>query len=339
MSFTSVQLRTARSILSHENDSFVQLTWEAGLNPKTAFIDGDLRGIHVDDDDVSGFVFSGTDLRGADFSLARGKDQATFADCIIDDSTKGLDGQLFRGPEMVHIPPGSYNMGVPASESSREYSADEASRPVHKVTIRRGFYVGKYPVTRGEYSQFVTETNRHHGTYRDHPGWHNPGFAQVDCHPAVYITAADAEAYVDWLSLRTGRGYRLLSESEWEYAARAGTTTARYWGDSSHDSSSYAWYGKATGQDAGTASVFERLPNAFGIHDILGNVAEWTLDAHNENYDGAPNDGSAWKDGDKSRRVIRGGAWIYGPKDMRCGYRSFVRTDFRSNYLGFRVAR
>jgi len=279
-------------------------------------------------------------------------------------------------PEMVLIPAGDFLMGIPEEESEREGAGnyDKNARPVHRVTIARPFWLGRHPVTRGEYAAFAAETNRTmpskawtfepdaKGEWqyqeRDGRGWRNPGYEQTDHHPVVCVSHTDATAYAAWLSARTGYEYRLPSEAEWEYAARAGTGTARFWGDGRDGACRYAnvadrslagrmnhTFDKERFFDcddgfAFTAPVGAFLPNAFGLHDMLGNVWEWTADRWHAHYAGAPNDGSAWTTGgDSGRRVLRGGSWNVYPWVVRAGIRIVVGTDYRNNYVGFRLAR
>jgi formylglycine-generating enzyme required for sulfatase activity len=166
----------------------------------------------------------------------------------------------------------------------------------------------------------------------------------------------DATAYAKWLSQRTGKGYRLLTEAEWEYAARAGTATTRYWGDSRDVGCAYAngadqaartqvrgagdWH-IADCQDryGYTAPVGSYRPNAFGLHDMLGNLWEWTQDCWNGNYKGAPADGNAWATGDCELRSVRGGSWEDSPVAVRAAYRVGSPIEIRVFTRGFRVAR
>lgn len=236
-------------------------------------------------------------------------------------------------PEMVLIPAGSFVMGVPEEESKREKTNDDDARPLHTVTFRRPFWIGKYPVTRAEYAAFVEATSYD----RDGGEWRDPGFPQTDRDPVVNVSAEDAEAYAAWLNRVAGPGWRLPSEAEWEYAARAGNAAARYWGNRFRQADRYAHAG---GRRHGTAPVGERLPNAFGLHDMLGNVWEWTADPWHASYDGAPEDGSVWTaGGDDARRVLRGGSWGSDPRYVRAGYRFRIGPGIRDNDAGFRLAR
>jgi formylglycine-generating enzyme required for sulfatase activity len=257
-------------------------------------------------------------------------------------------------PEMVLIPAGTFTIGVPESESRREDTStnDNDARPMQTVTIKP-FWLGRYPVTRGEYAAFVSDQNYTAGG--DY--WRNPGFAQTDRDPVVNVILADAEAYVAWLSAKTGSTYRLPSEAEWEYAARAGTTTARVWGDGQEPACRFAnvadeaWRKSnepAAGKNryfhcddgyAYTAPVGKFQANDFKVYDMLGNVWQWTADCWHPSYDGAPSDGAKWTTGDCSRRVLRGGSWSTDPGGVRSGFRGRDVPDHRSGDVGFRLAR
>ena len=230
-------------------------------------------------------------------------------------------------PEMVVIPPGEFTMGSPLSEAGRK--KDEG--PQHKVTLARPFAVGKYEVTFDEWDACVAAGGCAHKP--DDHGWGR------DRRPVVNVNWEDAQAYVSWLSKRTGKPYRLLSEAEWEYAARAGTTTRYPWGDTlgtnranSADSGSH-WSGKQTAP----ASSFDA--NQFGLHDMIANVWEWVQDCLNESYWGAPADGRAWESDGCARRVVRGGAWNRLPEVVRAANRGRTEPDHRNYAIGFRVAR
>jgi len=197
-------------------------------------------------------------------------------------------------PEMVVVPAGEFIMGSPPSEPSHQ--DDEG--PQHRVTINYLLAVGRFPVTREEYARFASETRR---------DLLEPPFQQTGRDPVVEVSWEDAQAYVEWLRGKTKQNYRLLSESEYEYVERAGTTTAYWWGDSADKLCSYA-----NGRDCGynsTVPVGSFPPNAFGLYDMSGNVWEWTEDCWNDRYAGAPADGTAWTTGDCGQRVQRGGSW------------------------------
>ena len=237
-------------------------------------------------------------------------------------------GETFRDcltcPELVVVPAGTYLMGSPSYETGRE----EDEGPVHQVTIGQAFAVGKYEVTVGEYRRFVETTGYEgeSGCYVLTEGkwkkesertWRNPGYRQSERDPVVCVSWRDAHAYAEWLSRQTGKTYRLLSEAEWEYVARAGTTTARYWGERETGQCRYVngadsrtdfdWRIGCDDGYARTAPVGSYQQNGFGLYDVLGNAWEWVQDCGNESYAGAPSDGRAWERGDCGRRVLRGG--------------------------------
>lgn len=263
-------------------------------------------------------------------------------------------------PEMMVVPAGSYTMGSPPGEEWR----DENESPQHRVTIAEPFAVEVYEVTRGEFARFVSATGHsmgnscwiyEDGEWKDRAGysWRSPGFRQTDRDPVVCVNWAEAKAYVRWLSSETGKEYRLLSESEWEYVARAGTTTSRYWGKSESGQCVHAnGADKAAGRRYGdwktakcedghvrTSPVGSFSPNGFGLHDVPGNVWEWVEDCWNDGYAGAPDDGSAWLRGDCGLRVLRGGSWDSYPVLLRSAYRSWFVSSLRFDNVGFRLAR
>ena len=275
-------------------------------------------------------------------------------------------GSVFRDcadcPEMVVVPAGSFMMGSPSSEAGR----DDDEGPRHRVTISAPFAVGVHEVTRGQFGRFVSVTGRAMGNScwaheggewknRSGRGWRSPGFGQSDAHPVVCVSWDDAQAYVRWLSGETGKSYRLLSESEWEYVARAGSSSSRYWGNDPSDACRYANVADRTAKEEHpdwpwmihecrdghvyTAPVGRYAANDFGLHDVLGNVWEWTADCWNDSYAGAPDDGRAWTRGECSRRVLRGGSWYVNPRNVRAAYRFRDGTGARNNDLGFRLAR
>ena len=269
-------------------------------------------------------------------------------------------GDRFRDcaecPEMVVVPAGSFQMGSPSHEEG--WFDDEG--PVHRVTIDSPFAVGVYEVTVAEFGRFVDATGHSAGNacyvwtgnnveLENGLGWRNPGFSQGGSHPAVCVNWEDAKAYVAWLSRKTGERYRLPSEVEWEYVARAGTRTARWWDEGESGQCAHANGADAsTGFDWGigcsdgysrTAPVGSFRANAWGLHDVLGNAWEWTEDCWNGNYRSAPSDGSAWEYGDCNVRVLRGGSWNDRPGVLRSADRYGGDSGVRLNGSGFRVAR
>jgi formylglycine-generating enzyme required for sulfatase activity len=270
-------------------------------------------------------------------------------------------------PEMVVIPAGHFTMGSSAAEKSwaasqvgsAEGVADEA--PQHEVSIS-SFALGKYDVTRSEYATFVQETGHSAGDgcggdsfkWQKQPEltWQNPGFKQTDRDPVVCVSWQDAQAYVGWLNSKV-RGksgespYRLPAESEWEYAARAGTSTRFWWGDDDAATSAHAWYKGNSGGH--THPVGLKAANAFGLYDMVGNVWQWTEDCYDNSYASAPGDGRANETPSKDPkandshgkclRVDRGASWFFRPWALRSATRERNPEDYRDAYMGFRVAK
>ena len=231
-------------------------------------------------------------------------------------------------PEMVVVPAGSYRMG---SEDGR---SDEL--PVHEVAIGAPFAVGRYEVTFAEWDACARDGGcpRGEDIAEDPLGW---GRGR---RPVIEVSWDDVQHYVQWLSRKTGEAYRLPSESEWEYAARAGTETAYSWGDEiGVNRANCIGCGSQWDYDR-TAPVGSFGANAWGLHDMHGNVFEWVEDCWNDSYAGAPADGSAWLRGNCNYRVLRGGSWLSGPSSLRAAFRGRFSTDNRNIvYGGFRVAR
>ncbi len=280
-------------------------------------------------------------------------------------SPPGAPGSILRDcpqcPELVVLPAGTFFMGT----SRNELGSGENERPRHEVSMAKPLAIGRFEVTRGQYAVFVKESGyrtegnchvwRHPSIWEPQRGndWQDPDFGQGDDHPVVCVTWHDAQAYLAWLGRKTGKAYRLPSEAEWEYLARAGTKTSRYWGD---DPSLACEYGNVHDQDAQrarrfgwephecrdgfveTAPVGRFKPNAFGLYDVLGNVWEWTAECLSTNYINAPGDGSARVSDDCAKRVYRGGGWS-GPALPRSGVRNGNAPGYRSQLLGFRVLR
>jgi formylglycine-generating enzyme required for sulfatase activity len=247
-------------------------------------------------------------------------------------------------PRMVWIPSGSFTMGSPPGEHGR--GSDE--EPQHPVAINYALAVGKYDVTRDEYALFATETNRpdqpacetfHNSSNVPNASWRDPHFPQSGSDPVVCVSWGDAMAYTQWLSSKSGHHYRLLSESEFEYAARAGTTTAYYWGDAVGSNQANCDGCGSRWSNTQTSPAGSFRPNRFGLYDMLGNAAQWTLDCYHPNYLGAPTDGAAWQSDNCTERVARGGNWFLSPSIIRAASREKYKIDYRYNTRGFRVAR
>ncbi len=259
-----------------------------------------------------------------------------------------LDGSG-RGPELVLIPTGRFQMGSP--EHERRIAMDAGSQkawleretPQHWVGIERPLALGRYPVTVGEWRQFVAATGWQPS---GEVNWAAPGFRQTDTHPVVGVTWHDAQRYVRWLSEQTGQRYRLPSEAEWEYCCRAGTKTAFSFGDAiaptlANYDGNYTYNGSPKGAyRQGTTPVGEYAANPWGLFDMHGNVWEWVQDTVHDNYEGAPATGAAWEDGgDQGRRILRGGSWLYNPRYLRSALRNGFSAVLSNDIVGFRVAR
>ena len=234
-------------------------------------------------------------------------------------------------PEMVVVPSGSFMMGSPPSEKLRMLDEE----PVHRVSIPSAFAVGVYEVTFEEWDACVSAGGCE-GYRPDEEDWGGRGRR-----PVINVSWEDAQAYVLWLSRETGEVYRLLSESEWEYVARAGTTTRYHWGDAIGRDLASCMLGCEShwDDDVGAFPVGSFGANAFGLHDVHGNVSEWVEDCWHDSYVGAPRDGSAWMSGDCDKHVVRGGHWFTDPLNLRAASRSRAESGDRSYAGGFRVAR
>jgi len=277
---------------------------------------------------------------------------------VSDQSTSFTAGTVFRDcpecPQMVVLPAGSFMMGSSPAERTWAAShgasagsvADEA--PQHAVSLP-SFAVGRSDVTRAEWAVFARETglaaNDGCGKYsfkwdkEPDRTWQHPGFEQTDQDPVVCVSWHEARAYAAWLNgkLRAKDGpYRLPSESEWEYAARAGTTTRFWWGDEDDRAAALAWFKDNSGGKTHPAGT--KIANAFGLYDMAGNVWQWTGDCYAENYAHAPADGSA-ASSDGCMRVDRGGSWLFPAWLLRPATRERNPPDFRDAIMGFRLAR
>ncbi len=252
------------------------------------------------------------------------KPKDSFRECMVE---QGKD----YCPEMIVVPAGSFTMGSPDIEKGHV----PLELPQHAVTIARPFAVSKYELTFDEWDTCVAHGDCTKGTSDS-----SFGRGQL---PAINVSWDEARQYAAWLSKMTGRIYRLLTEAEYEYAARAGTQTAYPWGDD------IELDGKAMTNCNGcgsqwdykqTAPVGSFPPNGFSLYDMVGNVFEWFEDCVHDSYDGAPGDGSAWIEGGNcNSRIIRGGAWASNPPDLRVAERNWIAKDLRINAVGFRVAR
>ena len=235
-------------------------------------------------------------------------------------------------PEMVVIRDGTFLMG------SADYAREQ---PQHVVTIPAKFAVGKFVITFDEWAACAADGGCSSNKSPADEGWGRGS------RPVINVSWTDANEYVSWLSKKTGREYRLLTEAEWEYAARAGSTTEYPWGNAIDCENARYNGGSGSSCDVkkggpgsrGTQPVGHYAPNAWGLYDMQGNVWQWCRDSWHEDYHGAPVDGTAWQGGDESMAILRGGAWSYAAPGLRSADRNWFTRVGRTNFLGFRVAR
>ena len=231
-------------------------------------------------------------------------------------------------PSLVVVPDGMYRMGSPSWEKDRE----DGEGPMHDVIMGRPVAVGMYEVTFTEWDACRREGSCSH----DPP---DQGWGRAN-RPVINVSWEDAQEYVRWLSRKTGKRYRLPSESEWEYAARGGTTTRYHWGDEIERNGANCAGCGSRWDGASTSPAGSFSPNPFGLYDMHGNVWEWVEDCWHDDYEGAPSNGGVWTDkGDCSRRVLRGGSFFTSPTLLRSAYRSQDPSRSRLKLVGFRVAR
>ena len=271
-----------------------------------------------------------------------------------------LPGAVLRDcptcPQMTVLPPGQFLQGSADADSSAH------EKPQHPVMITRPIAMSTHDVTVADFREFQAATGRdmqgceiYDGEWRRkaRAAWNDPGFPQTDTHPVTCASWNDAVAYAGWLSQKSGHRYRLPSASEWEYAARAGSTAARPWGSGgagacadanvADQSASRRYPGwDVFACDDGyvnTAPVGSFKPNAFGLDDMLGNVFQWTEDCWHDDYAGAPADGSARLDGNCGEHELRGGSWFSAPAYLRPAYRNHFAAGYRTSSVGFRLVR
>ena len=270
-------------------------------------------------------------------------------------------------PEMVIVPQGRFLIGSPEMEPGR--GKDEG--PQKEIVFAEPFAVSRFEVTRAQYQAFLRSTGhkisggcitdrRKPGTWAadDQTNVNDPGFEQAANHPAACVSWNDAMAYVGWLNRQAGGGYRLLTEAEWEYVARAGSTTAYPWGASIHDGCRFmngydqmilakkgnlyegeaVPYATCSDGFVNTAPVGSFKANAFGIYDMLGNMGEWTADCATPSYAGMHQDGVS-EDGDCSKRMVRGGSWGSQPRQLRSAERYRYSPTDVDDSIGIRVAK
>ena len=380
MNLSPDTLRRAQAILAAHDADFATLARLGGLDAARHFRGANLRNVDFGTDDLGGFYFCDADLSGANLSQARGLNSAMFAGAIYDETTvwpPGFEavrdgwaddwGRDKYGPwasfslpaaggsrvtqRLRWIPPGRFLMGSPKDEEGRW----NPEGPQHEATLAAGFWLFDTPCTQALWEAVMGS---------------NPSRFKSPTRPVEQVTFEDVRAFTEKLNaLAPGLGLGLPSEAQWEYACRAGTTTATYAGDmrivgecNAPVLDRIAWYGGNSGvgfeledgadssgwpekqydhTQAGTRPVGLKVPNAFGLHDMLGNVWEWCADNWHDNYDGAPTDGSAWVDADggAALRVVRGGSWLDDARLVRAAFRDHYVPSNRNVYLGFRCAR
>ena len=221
-------------------------------------------------------------------------------------------------PEMVVVPAGSFMMGSSPDSEPDQFSS---TKPQHRVSIK-SFLIGKYEVTQEQWYALMGG---------------NPSVNKGGTLPVERVSWSDAQMFIQKLSQKTGKNYRLPSEAEWEYAARAGSITQYFWGDDVKQANDYVWY--SDNSFGKSHLVGTKKPNRFGLYDMSGNIWEWTQDCWNQNYSGAPSDGSAWMGENCSLRVLRGGSFGGDPQRLRIANRDWNTSESRYDFLGFRVAR
>ena len=232
-------------------------------------------------------------------------------------------------PEMVVLPGGSFLMGSPPDPGPDPFSNEKPKanglpeeKPQHRVQIQ-SFAIGKYEVTQEQWYAVMGN---------------NPSQNKGRTLPVEQVSWDDIQQFIEKLNQKAGQKYRLPSEAEWEYAARAGTTTEWSHGNDESKLGNYAWYSANSARQP--QEVGQKRPNAFGLYDMHGNVWEWTQDCWHNNYAGAPTDGSAWTTGCSGNvRVLRGGSWIFDPAYLRSAIRSGIYPYYRLRENGFRLAR
>jgi formylglycine-generating enzyme required for sulfatase activity len=276
-------------------------------------------------------------------------------------------------PVLALVPPGTFRMGTPPDAAELDLATGETQQV--EISLGKPFFIGATEVTVGEFRRFVQETG-----HEPPPGcrvwrsgqwvlqrdrsWRDPGFAlpPADDEPVVCVNWEDARAYADWLARKSGLSYRLPTEAEWEYVARGGTAFPRFWGAADSQEAvaislacDYANVYDSSAVDAldlpwpnancsdgitGVAAVGRYKPNAFGAHDVIGNVREWLHDCYTASYKGRPQDGRAWTwQGGCELKSVRGGSWASRPLDARAAARDAEPPGLRQSDLGFRMAR
>ena len=338
------RLRITRAIEAH---------WEAF---ETAIQAEDL-------DEATGILAQVRELNPEDQGLAAGEQRLVAAQAELERKRQVAEEKMRQlAGEMADIPGGTFRMG------DLNDGGEDDERPVYTVTVP-AFRTGKHEVTVGQFWRFVVATEYRTDAERNADGnagcwsntgdswdwmagrsWRNPSYSVGDDQPIACVSWNDAQAFIAWLSEQTGESYRLPSEAEWEYAARAGTTTKYHfsnsesqlcrYGNHADTSTDLSWRNEtcSDGVSNRTATVGDYQPNSYGLYDMHGNVWEWVQDCWNDSYAGAPTDGRAWTLGDCDQRVSRGGSWGYGPRGLRSANCDGYDHSARFDNVGFRLA-
>jgi formylglycine-generating enzyme required for sulfatase activity len=253
------------------------------------------------------------------------------------------ESKTVAGIEFIWIPKGSFMMGSPATEEDRRTNEKQ-----HRVNLTQGYWLGATEVTKGQFKQFVRATAYkttaekegscwiYDGEWQNKSGysWKNLGFSQSDDHPVACVSRHDAKTYIKWLNQQGQGRFSLPTEAQWEYAARAGTTTAYSFDNDASQLGDYAWYKKNSGKK--TQPVASKKPNPWGLYDMHGNVWEWTADWYDRTSpSGTTTDPTGGNSG--STRVIRGGGWNATAQYLRSAFRYFGSPGYRNYYIGFRL--
>ncbi len=365
----AARLARAQAVAAAKTEDFATLIRLARLDPKCALRFENWSGVDFSGSDLRGFDFTAARLNGCRFdgALIGGArfDQAEIDGANLRAANDWADyrqswvkapqpvrgdhlpaGAVFQdapfGPEMVVVPPGRFWMG------SRKGEGYKGEYPQHEVTIPRAIAVGRYAVTFEEWD-FAQADKEWRKITRVKPrkprdeGWGR------DRRPVIDVLWEDAQAYAKWLSHKAGQPYRLLSEAEWEYCCRAGTSTHFWWGDeistaqANYDGNSTFGNGSKGEYRQKTVPVDSFQPNPWGLYQMHGNVWEWCEDVWHGSYEDKPEDlketADAWTTGDSGWRVLRGGSWIIYPGLLRAAARNRTDSGYRTSLAGFRVAR
>jgi len=259
-----------------------------------------------------------------------------------------IDKGIYIKPALVHISSGTYTMGSNSGES------DE--KPPHQVTISYDFEIGKYEVSNQEFVKFLNDVvsveskwfedkSQNDNSHIIKSGSSYSVESDYETHPVIEVSWFGAKAYAKWLSQKIGRNYRLPTEAEWEFVARAGTQSKWSFGDSKSDLKDYAWYAE-NAYDKGEAhnyygihQVGTKKSNQWGVYDMYGNVWEWCEDWYLEGYKSSSLNGSVNQPQNKNKKVLRGASWVYDADHTRSAYRNTYFPTFRNYNIGFRLQR